>query len=143
MERRCKHILDVTDKYCVLNNETDLKLDLQKEEVADLNTNLSQSPTISPWATRCSSACSTPVTTPSFTSPDKTFMSEDEVDGIKTNNASASSLQLPASINDKGLFRMTIESFGDHLAVLMKTYTRRHSHKSPSYSATKVGLSVL
>jgi hypothetical protein len=130
MKRRCKHVLDVTDKYCVLNNEMDLKLDLHKVEVADLNASLSKSPTTSPWSTRCSSACSSPSEAPSPFNPDNILPSEeDEVDGLTSsaNRNVTTSLQLPASINDRGLFKITLDSFGEHLGVLIKTYTRRHS----------------
>ena len=127
MKRRCKRVLDVTDKYCVLNNETDLKLDLQQGEVADLNASLSKSPTTSPWSTRCSSACSSNSESSSPTNPDNTLTFEDEVDGVAGENKQITNLQLPSSINDKGLFKITLDSFGEHLGVLMKTYTRRHS----------------
>ena len=127
MKRRCKHVLDVTDKYCVLNNETDLQLDVEKDAVAELNASLSKSPTTSLWSTR-SSRASSPVS--GTTSPSNTEIMEtsvDEVDGSKKKNVDVPNLQLPSPIHDRGLVKMTIDSFGGHLGVLIKTYTRRHS----------------
>jgi hypothetical protein len=125
MKRRCKHVLDVTDKYCVLNNETDLQLDVEKDAVADLNASLSKSPTTSLWSTRSSRACSPISGTTSPSSAEKMETSEDEVDGPKSINVT--NLQLPSPIHDRGLVKMTLGSFGGHLGVLIKTYTRRHS----------------
>ena len=127
MKRRCKHVLDVTDKYCVLNNETDLQLDVEKGAVADLNASLSKSPTTSLWSTRSSRACSPVSGTTSPSSAENMETSVDEVDGSKKKNINVTNLQLPSPIHDRGLVKMTLDSFGGHLGVLIKTYTRRHS----------------
>ena len=127
MKRRCKHVLDVTDKYCVLNNETDLQLDVEKDAVAELNASLSKSPTTSLWSTRSSRASSPVSATTSPSNTEKMDTSVDEVDGSKPKNINMTNLQLPSPIHDRGLVKMTIDSFGGHLGVLIKTYTRRHS----------------
>jgi len=127
MKRRCKHVLDVTDKYCVLNNETDLKLDAQQDEVVELNTSLSKSPIMSPWSMRSSRSCSPISETTSPTCIDALSTSEDEADGVKSIDTNEAALKLPSSINDQGLVKMTLGSVSVHLGVLIKTYTRRHS----------------
>ena len=127
MKRRCKHLLDVTDKYCVLNNETDLKLDVQQDEVIELTSSLSKSPITSPWSMRSSRSCSPISGLASPTSADGLSTSEDEVDGSKISGLNEAALKLPSSINDQGLVKMTLGSVSVHLGVLIKTYTRRHS----------------
>ena len=127
MKRRCKHVLDITDKYCVLNNETDLNLDLQQDQVADLNNSLSMSPITSPWSIRSSRTASPISEAASPTSNEFMSACEDEVDGSKGHATVVTNLQLPSSINDRGLVKMTLDSMGGHLGVLLKTYTRRHS----------------
>ena len=127
MKRRCKHVLDVTDKYCVLNNETDLKLDILQDEVIELNSSLSKSPITSPWSMRSSRSCSPISEIASPTSADGLSDSVDEVDGSKIVGINETSLKLPSSINDQGLVKMTLGSVSVHLGVLIKTYTRRHS----------------
>ena len=127
MKRRCKHVLDVTDKYCVLNNETDLKLDLKQSEAANLNESLSKSPTTSPWSTRCSSVSTSNSELFSSINSDDILTSEDEVDGSPRGNKRDTTLRLPVSISDRGLLKVTLNSFGEHIAVLIKTYTRRHA----------------
>jgi len=127
MKRRCKHVLDVTDKYCVLNNETDLKLDIQQDEVVELNSSLSKSPITSPWSMRSSRSCSPISEIASPATKDDLSASQDEVDGLKMLGVNEPSLKLPSSINDQGLVKMTLGSVTVHLGVLIKTYTRRHS----------------
>lgn len=87
MKRRCKHILDVTDQYCVIR-----PIDLTCEPDAPLPPELnSRSATNSP-------------------------------------DLRQSSNTLPDPISQH-LMRSTLESLGNHLAVIAKTYTRRHSNE--------------
>ena len=54
-------------------------------------------------------------------------VSEDYVDGPKRPSNSVPNIQLPSTFNERGLVKMTLDSVGGHLGVLIKTYTRRHS----------------
>ena len=127
MKRRCKHVLDVTDKYCVLNNETDLKLNVQQQDVAEFNASLSKSPDTSRWSTSSSRSCSPRSEPVSPSNIEIESVSEDDVDGPKRPSNSVPNIQLPSTFNERGLIKMTLDSVGGHLGVLIKTYTRRHS----------------
>ena len=117
MKRRCKHILDVTDRYCVLNSETDLHL-----KIDDFNKSIldqEKSPPLSPWTNK---------------SP-----STDEVDGGRDKEVSKSDSclnpqKLPSSIDSQGAVKLTMESICNHLLVIMKTYTKKHSRSDSAWT---------
>ena len=111
MKKYCKHILDITDKYCVISNEKDLKLNVLEDEIAsNFNSNLSKSPGTSRWTVR-SSRCNSLA--------DSILLSN------KTEVNSFKLLQLPASIGKDGWTKMTFMSCWDHMSFLIKT----HVHK--------------
>jgi len=83
MKTRCKHILDVTDRYCVLTETC---------------------PTIS----RNSSV------------DDET--KEDSIDSTDTTDSTGSVVKLRGNV-----VKTTVSSLSSHLAVIAKTYTKRHS----------------
>ncbi len=101
MRTRCKHVLDVTDRYCVLTDE-DLRIDA----------NLGQHRILGE------------------------AMSDDDLDTTKAFGTSsipaAPSSPLPASPITQHIVRSTLESFGSHLSVIAKTYTRRRGHSFSS-----------
>ena len=112
LKRRCKHILDVTDRYCVLT-DTDLRLEQERPP--------SQNRSLGGQSSNSSS-------------------SEDSVDGggvdfsdeagsvasCPANYAGgAADGPLPVSPVSRHMVRSTLESFGSHLRVIAKTYTRR------------------
>lgn len=85
MKTRCKHILDVTDRYCVL---------------------------------QCDSSDSQSESDP----PKSDF---DSVDSSESNNGSPPKLH-------GNVIKTTVTSVSSHLAVIAKTYTKRHSSSSLS-----------
>ena len=80
MKTRCKHILDVTDRYCVLTEETTC----QQSTVSDSK--------------------------------------EDSLDSTDSTDSSTGSLKLHGNV-----VKTTVSSLSSHLAVIAKTYTKRHS----------------
>jgi len=130
MKRRCKHILDVTDRYCVLTR-TDLKLERDDDgqeregghdEEDGQNRPPSQNRSLGGQSNHSSS-------------------SEDSVDGASMSSCeideAGSVASCPAAVgSDAGplppvspisrhMVRSTLESFGSHLRVIAKTYTKR------------------
>lgn len=85
MKRRCKHILDVTDKYCVLGSNP-----------------ASSSGSLDEYYLAGDSSC------------DSSYSAD-------------SSSSLPSPVVPGNMFKTTLESVGSHLAVIAKTYTKRHS----------------
>lgn len=118
MKRRCKHVLDVTDRYCVLTR-TDLKLEEQEgnEAAADGQSRPpSQNRSLGGQSAHSSS--------------------EDSVDGGSVDSScdeAGSVASCPANVEGplpvspvaRHMVRSTLESFGSHLRVIAKTYTRR------------------
>ena len=80
MKTRCKHILDVTDRYCVLTEEAE--------------------------------SCHNPKLNDS---------KEDSLDSTDSTESSGS-LKLHGNV-----VKTTVSSLSSHLAVIAKTYTKRHS----------------
>ncbi len=103
MKRRCKHILDVTDRFCVLTDQ-DLKIDtsdVRSRSVEDLSsTDSVDSDTFPTLETSASSSSTSPVPNVSTTTSPIT----------------------------QNIVKSTFESFGSHLAVIAKTYTRKRGH---------------
>ena len=118
MKRRCKHILDVTDRYCVLTR-TDLKLEQDDGSPDEDGQNRppSQNRSLGGQSSHSSS--------------------EDSVDGgsVSSCDEAGSVASCPASCGADGplpvspmsrhMVRSTLESFGSHLRVIAKTYTKR------------------
>jgi hypothetical protein len=111
MKRRCKHMLDVTDRYCVLD-DSDLKLD--ELQLDPLSRPLSQNNSI-------------PSTSGSDDSVDGSISSADEAASVMScpTNLFPTSGALPPNQMTKHMVRSTFESFGSHLRVIAKTYTRK------------------
>ena len=83
MKTRCKHILDVTDRYCVLTETC---------------------PTISP----------------NLSADDES--KDDSIDSTDTTDSTGSVVKLRGNV-----VKTTVSSLSSHLAVIAKTYTKRHS----------------
>lgn len=114
MKRRCKHILDVTDRYCVLTPE-----DLRMKEAA---------------------AAATPVASPSMNLDSVGDEDPDDImNRVAEDNKMPSSPHaghlLPSQIT-QNIVKSTFESFGNHLAVIAKTYTRKKA--AGDYSTASV-----
>ena len=126
MKRRCKHILDVTDRYCVLTR-TDLKLehdDGQGREGPDedgQNRPPSQNRSLGGQSSHSSSEDS--VDGGSVSSCDEAG----SVASCPANYAAGAGPDgpLPVSPMSRHMVRSTLESFGSHLRVIAKTYTKR------------------
>ena len=111
MKKYCKHILDITDKYCVISNEKDLKLNLLEDEIAsNFNSNLSKSPGTSRWTVH-SSRCNS--------------LTDSNLLSNKNDKNAFKLLQLPVSIGKDGWTKMTFISFWEHMSFLIKA----HVHK--------------
>ncbi len=114
MKRRCKHILDVTDRYCVLFPD---ELHLKEEpsvkrqfSLRDFDDVWDSSSPPSSSATRSVGESSLPSLTPSEC------------------QSSSSEFTLPSQIGQH-VVRSTLESLGSHLAVIAKTYTRKRGSR--------------
>merc|ERR1712038_1393048 len=93
-KKYCKHILDITDKYCVVSNEKDLNLNVMEDEIAsNFNSNLCKSPETSRWTVQ-SSRCNSP--TNSHLLSNKNIIDTFDL------------LQLPASLAKDGWMKMTV-----------------------------------
>ena len=90
MKTRCKHILDVTDRYCVLTEETTC----QQSTVSDSK--------------------------------------EDSLDSTDSTDSSTGSLKLHGNV-----VKTTVSSLSSHLAVIAKTYTKRHSSSNLNQTTWK------
>ena len=115
MKTRCKHILDVTDRFCVLSvDELRLKTPEKKcssiEDFADSSSSSSSSMSSSPIA-----ICSSPA--PSSTS--------------------SSVATTPNQLTEK-VVKATLESFTCHLSVIAKTYTSRKGRRRVESSIQNV-----
>jgi len=108
LKKHCKHILDITDKYCVMNNVKDLKL--EKDVIADLNNSLSKYPT-------------TPQRSGKLLRCELSTSVQNYIEN--KNEMSMSSLQLPTSIGKNGWIQMTFVSLKDHLSFIIKTCARK------------------
>ena len=117
MKRRCKHVLDVTDRYCVLTR-SDLKLEEQEgNEVA------------------ADGQSRPPSQNRSLGGQSAHSSSEDSVDGgsVSSCDEAGSVASCPANVEGplpvspvaRHMVRSTLESFGSHLRVIAKTYTKR------------------
>jgi len=104
MKTRCKHILDVTDRYCVLTEDSNHH-HIEEE------------------------------------SPDhfKASNHEDSIDSNDSNSNSSSysnsSNNSPAPRLNGNVIKTTVTSVSSHLAVIAKTYTKRHSSSHLNTSA--------
>merc|ERR1719510_346509 len=106
-KKYCKHILDITDKYCVVSNEKDLNLNVMEDEIAsNFNSNLYKSPETSRWTVQ-SSRCNSPT--------NSHLLSNRNIIGT------FDLLQLPVSLAKDGWMTMTFLSFWDHITFLIKT----------------------
>lgn len=95
MKTRCKHILDVTDRYCVLSEDAGANFEAKLENEAE-----------------------------NF----KANMSEDSLDSNDSNSSSGSSANSNSAPKLNGnVIKTTVSSVSSHLAVIAKTYTKRHS----------------
>ncbi len=103
MKTRCKHILDVTDRYCVLSDQ-DLNI-IEETGVGQIEVEESSS------------------SSSDRDSPDGGLRLEAQ--GLSPAPGSSSSSPIT-----QHLVKSTFESFGSHLAVIAKTYTRKRGHSS-------------
>ena len=121
MKRRCKHVLDVTDRYCVLTR-TDLKLEEQEGNEAA--------------APAADGQSRPPSQNRSLGGQSGHSSSEDSVDGGSVDSScdeAGSVASCPANVEGplpvspvaRHMVRSTLESFGSHLRVIAKTYTKR------------------
>jgi len=104
-KKYCKHILDITDKYCVVSNEKDLNL-TEDEIASNFNSNLCRSPETSRWTVQ-SSRCNSPTNS-------HLLSNKNSIDTFDL-------LQLPVSLANDGWMKMTFLSFWDHITFLIKT----------------------
>jgi len=95
MKTRCKHILDVTDRYCVLSEEIEI------QNTSGGNNLAAASPTHS---------------------------NEDSLDSSHSTGSSSPKL-------NGNMIKTTVTSVSSHLAVIAKTYTKRHSSSQLNTSA--------
>ncbi len=129
MRRRCKHILDVTDRYCVLTAE-------------DLKIKSSSSPRMSHRA-RSLEEIPEESEEADVSPDDPDFPMQDFSSPVAATAASAqhapvgSTLSAPASSPiTQNIVKSTFESFGSHLAVIAKTYTRKRGHSAETSPAS-------
>ncbi len=119
MKRRCKHILDVTDRYCVLTAE-DLKIrgaSSSPPRLAQRSRSLEEIPEESEVATP---------DTPDF-----------PMEAFDADPSAAPAAAVPASSPiTQNIVKSTFESFGSHLAVIAKTYTRKRGHSQEASSSS-------
>lgn len=99
MKTRCKHILDVTDRYCVLRPE-----ELHIKNLENISNRISMS--------------IEDVSSMSSSSVDETDCAKKEVVFMSPNTN-------PPNQITQNIVKSTLQSFGCHLAVIAKTYTRR------------------
>ena len=132
MKRRCKHVLDVTDRYCVLTR-TDLKLE-QEGDTAEVADGHSRPPSQNRSLGGQSGHSS----------------SEDSVDGGSVDSScdeAGSVASCPANVEGplpvspvaRHMVRSTLESFGSHLRVIAKTYTKRRGRPAATAAEEAVG----
>ncbi len=95
MKTRCKHILDVTDRYCVLDEGQD------SEDNEDSTNH-------------------------------RLHSGEDSIDSSESTSSTASS---PTPRLNGNVIKTTVTSVSSHLAVIAKTYTKRHSSSHLNTSA--------
>jgi len=106
-KKYCKHILDITDKYCVVSNEKDLNLNVMEDEIAsNFNSNLCKYPEMSRWTAQ-SSRCNSP-------NNSHLLSNKNIIDTFDL-------LQLPVSLANNGWMKMTFLSFWYHITFLIKT----------------------
>jgi len=132
MKRRCKHVLDVTDRYCVLTR-TDLKLEEQEGNEAA--------------APAADGQSRPPSQNRSLGGQSGHSSSEDSVDGGSVDSScdeAGSVASCPANVEGplpvspvaRHMVRSTLESFGSHLRVIAKTYTKRRGRPAAMEEAT-------
>jgi len=93
MKTRCKHILDVTDRYCVLTESSNDII----EDVVDGNNGIE------------------------MTNHEDSLNSNDSTTSAGSNTSSG------APKLNGNVIKTTVTSVSSHLAVIAKTYTKRHS----------------
>jgi hypothetical protein len=105
MKTRCKHILDVTDRYCVLDQDTD-------QDQTDHQARRSTSPS------------------------GKLSSDEDLADHSCDSSHSVESIQSGSTSSSPrihgNVIKTTVTSVSSHLAVIAKTYTKRHAVNTSS-----------
>jgi len=93
MKTRCKHILDVTDRYCVLTESSNDII----QDVVDGNNGIEMT------------------------------NHEDSLDSTTSRESAGSNTSSGAPKLNGNVIKTTVTSVSSHLAVIAKTYTKRHS----------------